>query len=121
MCIRDRRWCADAEASCVEVLDVGAEALEAMLDFDRLILGAPTWSIGQLQRDWEAALDEFDEIDLGGRPVAIFGLGDQVGYPDTFVDARIFLADRVRACGGRLVGAWPAAGYSCLLYTSRCV
>jgi len=108
----DARFCTAAEASCVEVLDVGVETLEAMLDFDRLILGAPTWSIGQLQRDWEAALYEFDELDLEGRPVAIFGLGDQVGYPDTFVDAMIFLADRVRACGGRLVGAWPTVGYT---------
>lgn len=101
-----------SHSESVEVLDVGEYALEAMLDFDWLILGAPTWNTGQLPRDWETALDEFDTLELAGRPVALFGLGDQVGYPDTFADALIFLADRVRACGGHLVGAWPATGYS---------
>lgn len=57
-------------------------------------------------------MGEFEEIDLTGRPVAIFGLGDQVGYPDTFADAMIFVADQVRKQGGRLVGAWPTEGYS---------
>jgi flavodoxin I len=95
----------------VELLDVAEISLEEMHDFAHIILGVPTWNIGQLQRDWEAALDEFDEVDLVGRQVALFGLGDQVGYPDTFGDALIFVADRVEAQGGRLAGAWPTAGY----------
>lgn len=96
----------------VELLDVAEYHLEALLDFDCIVLGVPTWNTGQLQRDWEAALEDFAELDLSGRRVAIFGLGDQAGYPDTFADAMIFLADHVRACGGELIGAWPTDGYS---------
>ncbi|RIK39130.1 MAG: flavodoxin [Chloroflexi bacterium] len=95
----------------VELFDIADYYLEEMLGFDRLILGAPTWNIGQLQADWEEVLDEFDALDLSGKEVALFGLGDQAGYPDTFVDALFFVANRAQERGARLVGAWPTAGY----------
>ena len=53
-----------------ELLDVADYYLGDMLEFDFLILGVPTWNVGQLQRDWEAVLPEFDEIDLRGKKVA---------------------------------------------------
>lgn len=96
----------------VELIDVGEFALEEMHDFPWLILGVPTWDIGQLQRDWEAAMDEFDELDLSGRLVAVFGPGDQVGYPDTFGDALVFVAEQAEARGAHLVGTWPTTGYT---------
>lgn len=96
----------------VELFDIADYYLEEMLDFDYLILGIPTWDIGQLQRDWNAVIDEFDEIDLGNKQAAVFGLGDQLGYPDTFGDAVFFLADKLESQGARLVGSWPVDGYS---------
>ncbi|MFN8492956.1 MAG: flavodoxin [Caldilineaceae bacterium] len=98
-------------AANVELFDVAEYYLETLLDFDTLILGVPTWNIGQLQRDWEAIFAEFDELDLTGKRVALFGLGDQVGYPDTFLDALFFVADKVRERGAQLVGLWPTNGY----------
>lgn len=95
----------------VELLDVADYYLADMLDFERLILGVPTWNAGQLQSDWEAVLEEFDELDLTGKRVALFGLGDQVGYPDTFADALAFVADKAQERGAQLVGRWPANGY----------
>jgi flavodoxin I len=95
----------------VELFDIADYYLEEMLDFDYLILGIPTWNIGQLQRDWDAIIDEFDTLDLHGKVAALFGLGDQVGYPDTFGDAVFFLADKLESQGARLVGSWPTEGY----------
>jgi flavodoxin I len=99
-------------AAAVELFDVADYYLEEMLDFDCLILGVPTWNHGQLQRDWEGVLEEFDALDLAGRRAALFGLGDQRGYPDTFADALFFVADKLRRQGAILVGSWPAAGYT---------
>lgn len=96
----------------VELLDVAEYYVDEMQAFDHLILGMPTWDVGQLQRDWESAIDELAELDLRGKSVAIFGLGDQAGYPATFGDALIFLVEQVEACGARLVGAWPTTGYA---------
>lgn len=96
----------------VELLDVADFYLDEMMEYDYLIVGIPTWNIGQLQRDWEAVIEEFDQIDLTGKQAALFGLGDQIGYPDTFVDAMVFVADRLQSQGATLVGRWPATGYT---------
>ena len=50
-------------------------------------------------------------LDLRGRHVALFGTGDQIGYPDTFVDAIGVMADTFSGTGARLVGRWPAGEY----------
>ena len=96
----------------IELFDVADYVLETMLDFEHLILGISTWNRGQLQKDWEAVFEELDELDLTGKQVALFGLGDQVGYPDTFLDALFFVGEKVRERGAQVVGAWPTAGYT---------
>ncbi len=107
-----QREFADQAKIEVQLFDIADYYLEEMLDFDILILGIPTWNIGQLQRDWDAILDEFDELDLHGKQAAVFGLGDQIGYPDTFGDALFFLADKLESQGITLSGAWPTQGYT---------
>ena len=62
-------------------LDAGSLA-----GFDLLILGIPTWHIGEMQDDWSDRLHEMELVRLVGSKVALFGLGDQDGYPDTFLD-----------------------------------
>lgn len=103
----------DSEAGkvAVELLDIAEYYLEEMLEFDCLILGVPTWNRGQLQTDWESVIDEFSSLDLSGKRAAVFGLGDQYGYPDTFADALFFVADQLRQCGAQLAGRWPSDGY----------
>lgn len=96
----------------VELLDIAEFYLEEMQEFNYLIVGVPTWDVGQLQRDWNAIIEEFENINLKGKRAALFGLGDQVGYPDTFGDALFFVADKLVAQGAELVGMWPAVGYS---------
>ena len=59
----------------------------------------------------DMSIDELDELDLHGVQAAVFGLGDQAGYPETFGDALFFIADRLRSRGAILVGQWPVAGY----------
>ena len=71
----------------------------------------PTWDIGQLQADWDKAYNELDALDLSGKQVAIFGLGDQYGYSDSFCDAIGILAKKFAALGAELVGFIPTEGY----------
>lgn len=88
----------------VEKHDITDNGLEGLTDYKLLILGIPTWDIGELQYDWIDAIGDLVELDLGGKTVAIFGLGDQNSYPDTFQDAMGMLADAVRNAGAKLVG-----------------
>jgi len=101
---------ADKGVAC-EVLPVAQQGIAAIEDFANIILASPTWYDGRLQDDWQEHFKEFEKKDFSGKRVAILGLGDQVGFPDCFVDAIGIMAGPVRANGGQLVGQWPAIGY----------
>ncbi len=88
----------------------------SLLDFgipERFILGVPTWHIGEMQDDWASILPDFDKstISLAGKKLAVFGLGDGKGYPDSYVDAMQELAEKFEKKGAKLVGLWPTEGY----------
>ena len=57
-----------------------------------------------MQDDWDDNLSMVTSVDFFGKKVAIFGLGDQEGYTDTFVDAIGVLANILREGGGAVVG-----------------
>ena len=80
----------------VSVLDVYKIDPSRFLEFDILILGVPTWFIGDLQSAWEEFFPEFQKINFEGIRVGFFGLGDQNGYPDNFVDGIGILAEVVK-------------------------
>ena len=80
-------------------------------EYDTMIMGIPTWYIGELQTDWDDFFEEFKTIDFTGKKVAFYGLGDQYGYPDNFQDGLGILAEVVLDNGGELYGYWPNEGY----------
>lgn len=92
-----------------DLADVSSEELQ---DPDVLILGASTWSIGELQDDWEAFFPNIGKLDLTGKTVAFFGTGDAEGYPDTFVDALGILYDEFTKTGCTFVGEVSTEGYT---------
>jgi flavodoxin I len=91
-----------------DVADASPSDFEA---YDCLVIGCPTWNVGELQSDWEAIYDDLDDVDFSGKQVAYFGAGDQVGYADNFQDAMGILAEKITALGGTTVGDWPTEGY----------
>lgn len=95
----------------VPCLDAAWSEVERLQEYDLLLIGACTWNIGQLPHGWESQLDDLAALDLRGTTVALFGTGDQLGYPDTFLDSLGMLAGAVRSAGARLVGSWPTDGY----------
>ena len=95
----------------VDIFNIADTSVTGFNDYQQLILGIPTWDYGELQEDWEDSWDDLDKLDLSNTLVAIYGLGDQVGYPDWFVDAMGYLYHKVVAQGGRVIGYWPNTGY----------
>lgn len=79
--------------------------------YDYLIFGIPTWDYGELQEDWEEIWDELDTLDFSGKKIAIYGLGDQVGYPEWFLDAMGYLHSKLVHRGAIPCGYWPRSGY----------
>lgn len=100
--------------------NIGRTTVDDFLAHERLILGTPTYgegtlpglSTGMTQESWEEFLPRLQGCDMRGKTVALFGLGDQDKYAGEFVDAMLLIHDAVTDCGARVVGAWPAQGYS---------
>lgn len=98
---------------CVEAVEDVAEADPADLEkYDLLLLGVPTWDIGEMQSDWAEFIPKMEGLDLSGKKVAFFGLGDAYSYAENFLDALGELWDAVKNLGDpELVGTWPTEGY----------
>ena len=69
------------------MVDIGDLAGSDVAAFDGLIVGAPTWHTGADTERSGTAWDDFiygdlTSLDLKGKKVAIFGLGDSSGYSD---------------------------------------
>ncbi|MBD2298111.1 flavodoxin FldA [Nostoc sp. FACHB-87] len=80
-------------------------------EYQYLIIGCPTWNVGELQSDWEGFFPELDDINFSGKVVAYFGTGDQIGYADNFQDAMGILEEKISQRGGKTVGYWSTDGY----------
>jgi flavodoxin I len=94
----------------VEVHDVAEVAPEVFERYESLILGTSTLGCGELQDDWERFRSEFLALDLRGKRVALFGLGDQSDFCNTFVDGLGTLHAMAVDTGAEIVGHWDAVG-----------
>lgn len=101
-------WAA-TELEVIEAYNVKKSDFER---FDKIIIGLSTWYDGDLQSDWEDYYDkEFQTIDFTGKTIAIFGLGDQYGYGEYFIDGVGILAKTIIKNGGKIIGKWSCEEY----------
>lgn len=91
--------------------DVSRSRPEELAQYDILLLGVSTWNIGDMQDDWYDFLGKLGDLDLTGKKVGLFAMGDSYGYPYNFLDAMGELWEAIAARGAQLVGVWPTAGY----------
>jgi len=95
----------------VDIYNIKEEGLSKIKDYDILILGISTWDYGELQEDWGALWHEVCGLNVTNKPVALFGLGDQEGYGEWFVDALGMLHDELLPQSPHFIGKWPIEGY----------
>ncbi|GAB6090096.1 flavodoxin [Spirochaeta dissipatitropha] len=101
-----------AEALGADVKNITEVSGDDLNEYDNLVFGVSTWGAGELQDDWEDNIDVLTDADFSGKKVAIFGLGDQEGYPDTFVDGMGTVAEKLKAGGAEIVGHTSTDGYT---------
>lgn len=70
-----------------DIFDVRKSSLRDLESYPNIIFGASTQGIGDMQGDFDDFLDIIKDADLSGKTIAIYGLGDQDTYEDTFCDA----------------------------------
>jgi flavodoxin I len=96
----------------VELIDVCRMDPKRLLEYDRFLVGCPTWDIGELQGDWDRLHRKLGSMSFDGKTIALFGCGDALGYADTFQDALGILGKDFRDRGATLVGKWSTEGYT---------
>ena len=92
-----------------------------MLACDALILGTPSYGVGQipgasagcLEPNWEEFLARLPAgTRFDGKCIAFFGLGAQERYSERFCSSLRRLHDTFVALGAEVVGSWPTEGYT---------
>ncbi len=82
-----------------------------LTQFDLIILGTSTWGMGSMQDDFDMFKTSLVRQNIEGKTFAIFGLGDQNTYPDTFCDGMGTLYDLLLPKKVNVIGQWPVDGY----------
>lgn len=74
-------------------------------------MGKHTWSSNNTGNDWDVFFPKLSGLDLKGKKIALFGLGDHIAYADFFVDSLGDLAESITATGADIVGEVSEEGY----------
>ncbi len=101
---------AKAFGKVAEIHNIGESTPAMIASYSNLVFGTSAWGIGDMQDDWERFIDELNEINFEGKKIALFGLGDQEEYPESFADGLGTLFCRLPEKSG-VVGSWPTEGY----------
>jgi len=80
--------------------------------FGAATIGKETWDSKEPSKDWDIFYPKMDAIDFTNKTIAIFGLGDQIRYPQHFVDAIGMIAEKVKQGSGKIVGQVSIKGYN---------
>lgn len=98
----------DSDIDIVSIEEASAEDFEK---YDNIIAGASTWFDGELPTYWDELIPELESVKMKNKKVAIFGLGDQIKYPDNFADGIGILADLFEGNGAKIVGLTSPEDY----------
>jgi len=100
----------------VDLISVKGKDPKLMENYDKIIIGVSTlgmsnWNSEVGENDWDTFSSGLDKVNLQGKDVAVFSLGDQVTYPEHFVDALGWMYDKLKPLGANMVGFVDAEGY----------
>ena len=96
----------DTSLSTIENWD-----LDTTPDYDLVIAGGPTAGQGELHLKWRRVADEVARLDMQGRHVAVFALGDQRHHGGTFGNALWLLRELWEQTGANITGETSFTGY----------
>jgi len=100
-----------------ELMDLASFDTNEVENIQRFIfgiatIGAEIWHDATGDNYWNDFFVKNENVSFEGKQFAFFGLGDQVLYPDHFVDALGYLKEEVEKRNGTIVGQWPVDGYT---------
>jgi flavodoxin I len=103
---------AEFKDDAIEMVNAEEISEDIFKSYDQLILGVSTWFDGELPNYWDEFVPAIEDMDLKGKKFAIFGLGDQKGYPENFQDGMGLMAEILEEQGAKIVGFTSTKGYT---------
>lgn len=88
-----------------DIYDVSSIDISVFNEYEVLLLGTSTWGNGDLQDDWDNAIGKIKKLDLSGKAVALFGLGDSGSFSDTFCNGLGILYQELQSTGCTFYGS----------------
>ena len=56
------------EEGCeIDEFNIASTDPKKMLEYEKLIIGCPTWNVGELQDDWDSIFSSYKELDFSGK------------------------------------------------------
>mmetsp|Transcript_28878 Transcript_28878/g.42445 ORF Transcript_28878/g.42445 Transcript_28878/m.42445 type:complete len:302 (-) Transcript_28878:8-913(-) len=106
----------DVASSPIEIDEIQGSVAAEFAKYDALVVGTPTWNTGaDVERSgtgWdEIYYGEMADLNIAGKKVAVFGLGDSVSYSENYADASGELYDVFESLGCSMLGATSTDGY----------
>ncbi len=103
---------AEFNDDAIEMVNAEEISEESFTTYDQMILGVSTWFDGELPNYWDEFVPAIEEMNLKGKKIAIFGLGDQKGYPENFQDGMGIMAELLEEQGAKIVGFTSTKGFT---------
>lgn len=113
-----RRICSEWGETDAELIPLREADLNNLSAYRYLVIGCSTvgadsWRDAYSGNQWMHFFLKLNQsgIDFHAKKIALFGLGDQILYPEHYVDEMARIADELKAHGADIVGKWPVTGY----------
>ena len=103
----------DLQLQLVSDVDIATLPEHDLIIFGSSTVGAENWEEAEESNVWGPFFHAMEKhgLRLENTYVAFFGLGDQVLYPDHFVDGLGLLKEEFEQFGAKVIGRWPVKGY----------
>ena len=101
-------------------LNINRASLDDLLSYQVLILGTATYGEGDLPGmennvkagSWAEFVPQLEGVDLTGKTVAFYGVGNQEKYGTRYVNGMAKLYNIFKDKGANIVGSWSTDGYT---------
>jgi len=94
-----------------DIINIEKASEKDLEKYTNLVLGTSTWGVGEMQEDWENFAQRLGKIDMAGKKIALFGIGDQVEWADSFVNGMGMLHHSIVKLA-TVVGFTSSEGYN---------
>ena len=103
------------DTNSIDVFTISEVEVDKLPEYDFIIIGGSTIGADNWEdvhtTKWYSFFEKLKGISLQGKKAAIYGLGDQILYPEHYVDGMAIIRDEFKAAGAEIIGAWPVEGY----------